>query len=530
MDYLEYFGLSAEPFSHAPVSRYYYASRQHTEALKRLLYAVNTMKGLAVLIGDIGHGKTTLARRLLDALPESEFEAAMLVIVHAGVTANWLLKRIAAQLGVKEVADDKLAILSQLYERLVEIHRSGKRAVVLIDEAQMLATRELMEEFRGLLNLEVPGFKLISFVFFGLPDIDNNLKLDPPLAQRVALRCHLKSLTLDETTAYVQHRLRLVGAAADLFPVQALAEVHRRSHGVPRIINTLCDNIMLEMYFCRAEAATPELVAQVAHSLGLDQPASVALPAVAGEQAAVDPHAGEDAIVAVTRSEAAAANAAIEGEFAEPTVDADQIAARVATEGVPGDAGVSGTASPDASRDEAVDAGPPAEPLAPAPTTTTLDIDDPLAFLATAKASAMAAPAQPQPTSDEKQASPAAAPSPPPEAPNELEVTIEAEAVAEPDAEGGAFVEDDSLEQTQPIALPESLVAGGAASLADVVAPPPPVLEASPPAKLHVAPAAPAVAPRPSPQVAPSATTKRPTKTSIDLSEIDDLLADLKRH
>ncbi|MBC7795173.1 MAG: AAA family ATPase, partial [Clostridia bacterium] len=208
MEYLDYFQLSSEPFSNAPLSRFYFASRQHTEALNRLMYAASSMKGLAILIGDIGHGKTTLARRMLDALPESEYEAAMLVIVHAGITPNWLLKRIASQLGVSDPADDKLTILSQLYQRLLNIYQAGKRAVVIIDEAQMLATRELMEEFRGLLNLEVPDRKLITFVFFGLPEIEKNLRLDPPLAQRIALRYQLRPLTAEDTSAYIDHRLR----------------------------------------------------------------------------------------------------------------------------------------------------------------------------------------------------------------------------------------------------------------------------------------------------------------------------------
>ncbi|MGA9522762.1 MAG: AAA family ATPase, partial [Myxococcaceae bacterium] len=191
MTYLDYFELSSEPFSNAPVSRFYYNSAQHSQALTRLLHAVHYMKGLSILVGDIGAGKTTLARRMLDSLPESEYEAALLVIIHSGVTANWLLRRIALQLGVESPAQEKLALLTQLYQRLLQIHDSGKKAVVLIDEAQMLATREIMEEFRGLLNLEVPEQKLISFVFFGLPEIEQNLKLDPPLAQRVALRYKL---------------------------------------------------------------------------------------------------------------------------------------------------------------------------------------------------------------------------------------------------------------------------------------------------------------------------------------------------
>src|SRR6056297_2757381 len=177
MDYLDFYGLRQEPFSNAPVHRFYYDSAQHSQALVRLMYALKRMKGLALLIGDIGAGKTTLARRLLDALDEDEFEAALLVIIHRDITTDWLLQRLAIQLGVERPSADKLSLLSQLYRRLVEIHEAGKKAVVLIDEAQMLATRDLMEEFRGLLNLEVPDQKLLSFVFFGLPDVEHNLAM-----------------------------------------------------------------------------------------------------------------------------------------------------------------------------------------------------------------------------------------------------------------------------------------------------------------------------------------------------------------
>lgn len=270
MTYLEFFQLSQEPFSNAPVSRFYYDSAQHSQALTRLLHAVSYMKGLSVLVGDIGAGKTTLARRMLDALPEEEYEAALLVIIHSGVTAQWLLKRIALQLGVENPAHEKLALLSQLYQRLLQIYEQGRKAVVLIDEAQMLETRELMEEFRGLLNLEVPERKLISFVFFGLPEIEKNLKLDPPLAQRVAMRFKLEPFNAESTEAYVKHRLRLAGCPRSPFTPDALEAVHRRSGGTPRVINTLCDNALFEAFLSRSTEIRGPMMEQIADNLGLE--------------------------------------------------------------------------------------------------------------------------------------------------------------------------------------------------------------------------------------------------------------------
>lgn len=270
MSYLEYFGLSSEPFSNAPVSRFYYNAPQHQQALARLLYAVNSMKGLAVLVGEIGGGKTTLARRMLDSLPEEEYEAALLVIIHSGITASWLLRRIALQIGVENPAQEKLALLSQLYQRLLQIYEQGRKAVVLIDEAQMLETRELMEEFRGLLNLEVPERKLISFVFFGLPEIEKNLKLDPPLAQRVAMRYRLEPFTSESTEAYIKHRLRLAGSARMPFTPDAIEAVHRRAGGTPRVINTICDNALFETFLARATEIRGPLIEQIADNLGLE--------------------------------------------------------------------------------------------------------------------------------------------------------------------------------------------------------------------------------------------------------------------
>ena len=269
MDYLDYYGLKEQPFTNSIDNRFYYNSSQHGEALLRLKYAVSTMKGLALLLGDIGTGKTTLARRMLDELNESEYESALLVIIHSSITAEWLLKKIAMQLGVEEIPEDKVNLLSRLFHRLVEIHDSGKKAVVLIDEAQMLNSREIMEEFRGLLNLEMPGGKLVSFVLFGLPELDTILSLDEPLKQRVAVKYRLKSFTPETTEEYIKHRLHIAGSDDGLFTTEALRAVHSFSRGIPRIINTLCDNALLEGYLTKRNRIDKDIVEEVAADFGL---------------------------------------------------------------------------------------------------------------------------------------------------------------------------------------------------------------------------------------------------------------------
>jgi hypothetical protein len=147
----------------------------------------------------------------------------------------------------------------------------GKKAVVLIDEAQMLNTKDLMEEFRGLLNLEVTAHKLISFIFFGLPEIEENLCLDPALLQRVAMKIRLSTLTEEATKAYVVHRLAVAGNRETIFSDDALKLIYGYSGGFPRKINVLCDNALFQGFLMRQRIVDESIVREMASDLGFDK-------------------------------------------------------------------------------------------------------------------------------------------------------------------------------------------------------------------------------------------------------------------
>ncbi len=269
MSYEQFYQLREQPFSNTPDARFFFEVDHHSEVLTRLMYAVNTMKGLAVVVGDVGTGKTTLARRMLDQLDDQHYESALLVIIHSAISPEWLLRRIATQIGIPHVAEEKVGILTQIYQRLMELHESGRKAVVLIDEANMLQQRELMEELRGFLNLEVPGSKLITFILFGLPNLDAILAMDAPLAQRVAVKCRLSSLSPETSKAYIRHRLRVAGTAREIFPEPVLDQIAQDSKGIPRLINTICDNVLLEGFLRKRDQLDVDLVKDVVRDLGL---------------------------------------------------------------------------------------------------------------------------------------------------------------------------------------------------------------------------------------------------------------------
>jgi general secretion pathway protein A len=263
--YVSFFGLIEKPFSITPDPRYLYLSERHAEALAHLLYGINESGGFIQLTGEVGTGKTTVVRTLLSRVPQ---HADVAVILNPRVTPVEFLLTICEELGlgldeanrnsVKEMVD-------ALNRRLLAAHAEGRRVIVIVDEAQNLSA-DVLEQVRLLTNLETATQKLLQIILIGQPEL--RVLLDRTelrqLAQRITGRYHLNPLIKPETEQYVRHRLRVAGASGEIFTPAALAEVHRVSSGVPRVINVVCDRALLGAYTEDIKKVTPALVRRAA--------------------------------------------------------------------------------------------------------------------------------------------------------------------------------------------------------------------------------------------------------------------------
>ncbi|MGE0114597.1 MAG: AAA family ATPase [Steroidobacteraceae bacterium] len=247
--YTSFFGLSEKPFAITPNPRYLYMSERHAEALAHLMYGLNEAGGFIQLTGEVGTGKTTVVRTLLEQLPQ---HADVAVILNPRLTPAEFLLTICEELGIflsDENARSVKDLVDVLNSRLLATHAKGRRVVVIVDEAQNLLP-ETLEQVRLLTNLETATHKLMQIILIGQPELRDLLDRSDlrQLAQRITGRYHLTPLSRDDTAAYIRHRLQVAGAARDIFSERALREVHRLSHGVPRLINIICDRALLGAY------------------------------------------------------------------------------------------------------------------------------------------------------------------------------------------------------------------------------------------------------------------------------------------
>ncbi len=262
--YHEFFGIEENPFSITPDPRYLYMSKGHQEALAHLLYGVSESGGFVLLTGEVGTGKTSVCRCLLEQLPSA---ADVALVLNPRLSETELLANICDELGVGYPAGTQsLKVLVDLLNRhLLDLHAKGRHGVVIIDEAQNLSP-DVLEQVRLLTNLETAKRKLLQIILIGQPELHDlvNRREMRQLAQRITARYHLKPLSRSETVAYIQHRLAVGGLASTLFSRGAIASIYRRSHGVPRVINSLSDRCLLGAYAQNRKSVTRGLVRQAA--------------------------------------------------------------------------------------------------------------------------------------------------------------------------------------------------------------------------------------------------------------------------
>jgi type II secretory pathway predicted ATPase ExeA len=262
--YLEFFGLARKPFSKTPDPAFLYPSRQHAEALARLAHAVEERE-IAVLTGEVGAGKTTLSRALVDEFAE---RCRFSFVVNPALPPAQLLGAVADGFGITGLKR-KSETYSALAERFSALDEEGRFPVVVVDEAQLLAGRAAFDELRLLTNLVADDRPLVGLILIGQPELRQRVRErgGEPFAQRIGVAYHVGPLDEEETGSYVAHRLAVAGRTEPLFTGEAIGALHRASRGLPRRINQLAANALLEGFAREATRIGAEVVEAAAADL-----------------------------------------------------------------------------------------------------------------------------------------------------------------------------------------------------------------------------------------------------------------------
>lgn len=263
--YKTYFGFREKPFSKTPDPRFLFLSRGHEEALARLEFVLEERE-IAVLSGEIGCGKTTISRALMDRLGDNY---RFCFIVNPRLNAVEFLRTTARLLEVENPAAEKDALLQQINTVVYESYQKGICPVIVVDEAQMINDAEVFDEIRLLTNFQLDDRNLLGVVIMGQPELRGMLSSDrfEPLRQRIALHYHLQPLSLEETMEYLDFRLEVAGGAPGLFTPDAVQKIFELTGGVPRRINSMATNALLVAYGCDAALIDSAIIDEIKDEL-----------------------------------------------------------------------------------------------------------------------------------------------------------------------------------------------------------------------------------------------------------------------
>jgi type II secretory pathway predicted ATPase ExeA len=263
--YNDFYCMKERPFSKTPDPRFLYLSKGHREALARLQYVAEERE-IALLTGEIGCGKTTLSRALMDSLGDGY---RFCFIVNPRLSAVEFLRCIARALSPMDPADDKEALLNQIADALFMLHNEGVSPVLIVDEAQLVPDREIFDEIRLLTNYQLDDRNLLTVILMGQPELRSMLAspVHEPLRQRITMQFHLLPLEMDDVQDYLDFRLETAGGEAGLFSPDAVQKIYELSEGVPRRINLIATNAILEGYGSDAALIDAAIVEAVASEL-----------------------------------------------------------------------------------------------------------------------------------------------------------------------------------------------------------------------------------------------------------------------
>jgi general secretion pathway protein A len=264
--YLEFYSLKQMPFDITPNPRFLFHSTKHREAFNHLLYGIRERKGFVQLTGEIGAGKTTLCRALLEQL-DAKFSTAL--ILNPVLNGDEMMKAIATEYGLDVKGKDRLETIAAISDFLLKQTLAGKETVLIIDEAQNL-TEDLLEQVRLISNIETDDRKLLQIVLMGQPELRERLNSPrlKQLRQRITVRYHLRALTRAEVGEYIRHRLALAGSAGNpTFTGPAVWRIFRYSQGVPRLVNAVCDKALLAGFVERSNRINYRMVGRAIREL-----------------------------------------------------------------------------------------------------------------------------------------------------------------------------------------------------------------------------------------------------------------------
>ena len=265
--YTGFFGLSEQPFSIAPNPNYLFMSHRHKEALAHLTHGLGDSGGFVLLTGEVGTGKTTVSRRMLDQLPDNTDVA---FVLNPALSELELLATICDEFRIRfKRSDATLKMLTdRIKNRLLKNHKEGKNTILIIDEDKHLKS-EVLEQLRLLTNLETNTRKLLQIILIGQPELQQLLKRQDlrQLAQRITARYHLLPLTVAEIAMYIQHRLRVAGCERPLFDKKAIEHIHQTTKGIPRLVNLLADRALMGAYALQSPVVTKKIVTEAAKEI-----------------------------------------------------------------------------------------------------------------------------------------------------------------------------------------------------------------------------------------------------------------------